>query len=120
VEVPIEQSIAENGATLTLDFPYSGPSPEDHYFQQEQKEILSAALKELTPGVRKAIELRDLEELSIKEASRKLGVSSTAIKARVFHGRKKLRRILENWMSRSKNLRAARNPATCLMESAAL
>jgi RNA polymerase sigma-70 factor (ECF subfamily) len=120
VEVPIEQSGAEDEAALTLDFPYSGPSPEDNYFRQEQKQILSAALNELTPGARKAIELAELEELTTKEAARKVGVSVGAMKARVFHGRKKLQQVLESWMSRSENLRPARNKGTCLTQLAAL
>jgi len=109
VEVPIEQSGAEGEAALTLDFPYSGPSPEDSYFRQERKQILSAALNELTPRARKAIELAELEELTTKEAARKAGVSACAMKARVFQGRKKLQQVLESWMSRSGNSRAARN-----------
>ena len=118
VEVPIEQSATEDDAALTLDFPYSGPSPEDSYFRQEQKQILSAALNELTPRARKAIELAELEELTLKEAARKVGVSVGAMKARVFQGRKKLQQVLESWMSQSENLRAARNKATCLTQLA--
>jgi RNA polymerase sigma-70 factor (ECF subfamily) len=120
VEVPIEHSSDENGATLTLDFPYSGPSPEDSCFRQEQKQILSEALNELTPRVRKAIELRELEELSTREAARMVGVSVPVMKARVFHGRRKLQQALERWMSRSANFRAARSKATCLTQAAAL
>jgi RNA polymerase sigma-70 factor (ECF subfamily) len=120
VEVPIEQSSAENEGPSTLDFPYPGPSPEDSCFRQEQKEILSAALNELTPRVRKAIELRELEELSTKEAARMMGVTATAMKARVFHGRKKLQEVLERWASRSDNFRSDRNKATFLTQPAAL
>jgi RNA polymerase sigma-70 factor (ECF subfamily) len=114
VEVPIEQSSEGNGAALTFDFPYRGPSPEDSCFRQEQKRILSTALNELTPRVRKAIELAGLEELTTKEAARKVGVSVGAMKARVFQGRKKLKQVLESWMSPSDNLGLDRNKATCL------
>lgn len=120
VEVPIEQSSAEDGATLALDFPYSGPSPEDNCFRQEQKQILSAALNELTPRVRKAIELRELEQLSTKDAAQMAGVSVAAMKARLFHGRKKLQRVLERWMSRSENLRPSRSRTTCFTQPAAV
>lgn len=120
VEVPIEESGAEYGPTLSLDFPYSGPSPENSCFRQEQKEILAAAMNELSPRVRRAIELRELEELSTKEAARMVGVSVNAMKARVFHGRKKLRRVLESWMSRSDNLQPARAKTTCFKQITAL
>jgi len=118
VEVPIEHTGAEDEATLSFDFPYSGPSPEDSYFRQEQKQILSAALNELTPGARKAIELAELEELTTKEAAREVGVSVGAMKARVFQGRKKLQQVLERWMSLSQ--RPARNKSTCLTQLAVL
>ena len=119
VEVPFEQSGAKDEAALSLDFPCPGPSPEDIYFREEQKQILSAALNKLTPGARKAIELAELEELTTKEAARKVGVSVTAMKARVFQGRKKLQQALV-WMSRSENLRPAQTKATRLTQLAAM
>jgi DNA-directed RNA polymerase specialized sigma24 family protein len=42
-----------------------------------------------------AIELRKLDELSTKEAAGVMGLSAAAVKARVFHGRKKVRAILK-------------------------
>jgi DNA-directed RNA polymerase specialized sigma24 family protein len=57
-------------------------------------------MKQLTPGMRKAIELRDLGELSTEEAARVMGLSVAAVKARVFHGRKKLRQVLDRESAR--------------------
>jgi DNA-directed RNA polymerase specialized sigma24 family protein len=51
-------------------------------------------MNELTPGMRKAIELRELDERSGEEAARIMGISVSAVKARVFHGRRKLRERL--------------------------
>jgi RNA polymerase sigma factor (sigma-70 family) len=81
-----------------LDFPDSGPNPEDSCSRREQERILSAALSELTPGTRKAIELRELGELSTRETAQVMGLSAGAVKARVFHGRKKLRLTLERYV----------------------
>src|SRR5467141_2691606 len=94
-EVPIAESSTEDGATLPLDFPDSGPNPEDSCLQREQERILSAAVNELTPGMRKAIELRELGELSTGETAQVMGLSVGAVKARVFHGRRKLRKTLK-------------------------
>jgi hypothetical protein len=71
-------------------------------------------MKELTPGLRKAIELRDLHELSTEETARVMGLTVQAVKGRVFHGRKKLREILKRivesaWMSRKRTARARGN-----------
>lgn len=111
-EIPLgEQANAENGATLSLDFPDSRVNPEDSCARQEQKEILSAALNKLSPGMREAIQLREIEELSTKEAARVMGISTLAVKARVFHGRKKIAKSIQCWMARPRtgaSLTAAR------------
>ena len=52
------------------------------------------ALSELTPALREAIELRELRELSVQETARVLGISVPAVKGRVFHGRRNLRKML--------------------------
>jgi DNA-directed RNA polymerase specialized sigma24 family protein len=52
-------------------------------------------MDELTPGIRTAIELRELRELSTKEAARVMGLSVAAVKARVFNGRRKLHQVLK-------------------------
>jgi RNA polymerase sigma-70 factor, ECF subfamily len=72
----------------------SGPDPEAIYLQKEGAETLFAAMSTLTPHSRRAIELRDLAELSTVETARRMGLSIAAVKARVFHGRAKLRKTL--------------------------
>jgi RNA polymerase sigma-70 factor (ECF subfamily) len=97
-EVPIEESITEHKSSLPLDFPDSGPSPEDVCLQRERERILSAGMKELTPGIRKAIELRELGELSTGETAQVMGISVGTVKARVFHGRRKLLQTLKRYV----------------------
>jgi len=97
-EVPIEESTREDETPRPLDFPDSGPNPEDSCLQREQARILCAAVSELTPGMREAIRLRELGELSTRETAQVMGVSVGAVKARVFHGRKKLRQTLERYV----------------------
>jgi RNA polymerase sigma-70 factor (ECF subfamily) len=97
-EVPIEESSAENEPSLLLDAPDPGPSPEDRYSQREWKQILSRAMSELSPAIRTAIELRDLAELSTGETAGVMRVSVAAVKARLFHGRRKLRVKLKRYV----------------------
>src|SRR5258707_7242266 len=94
-EVPIAESNTEGETALALDIPDASPNPEDSCLQREQERILSAAVNELTPGMRKAIELRELGELSTGETAQIMGLSVGAVKARVFHGRRKLRKTLQ-------------------------
>jgi RNA polymerase sigma-70 factor, ECF subfamily len=105
IEIAIEQPSTENGVTLSLDLTDSSLSPEDSCVQEEQKELLSAALNQLNPNLRKAIELREINELSTEQAARKMGLTVAAVKARVFHGRRKLRKILKQLTSRNHRLR---------------
>ena len=93
-EVPIESNTGGE-TVLPLDVPDSGPNPEDSCLQREQERIVSAAVNELTPGMRKAIELRELGELSTGETAQVMGLSVGAVKARIFHGRRKLRKTLK-------------------------
>jgi RNA polymerase sigma-70 factor (ECF subfamily) len=97
-EVPIAESTTEDKTTQPLDMPDLGPNPEDSCLQREQERILSAAVNELTPGTRKAIELRELGELSTGETAQVMGLSVGAVKARVFHGRRKLRKTLKRYV----------------------
>src|SRR5260370_20830620 len=94
-EVPIAESTTEDETALPMDFPDSGPNPEDSCLQREQERILSAAVNELTPGMREAIELREFGELSTGETAQVMGLSVGTVKARVFHGRKKLGKTLK-------------------------
>ncbi len=81
-EVPIAESNTEDETALPLDIPDVGPNPEN----------------ELTPRTRKAIELRELGELSTGETAQVMGLSVGAVKARVFHGRRKLRETLKPYV----------------------
>src|SRR5271163_4561963 len=86
----------ENAETAaSMEIPAATPDPEASYSRQERQRILSSAMKELTPGMRKTIELRELDELSTRETARAMSLSVSAVKARVFHGRKKLREAIE-------------------------
>jgi len=70
------------------------PNPEESCSQHEGTQLLTEAINRLGPTIRTAILLRDIEERSVKETAQILGTSITAVKARVFQGRRKLRRTL--------------------------
>jgi RNA polymerase sigma-70 factor (ECF subfamily) len=97
-EVAIAESNTEDAPALPLDVPDAGPNPEDSFLRREQERILSKALNKLTPRMREAIELRELGELSTEETAKVMGLSVGAVKARVFHGRRKLRLTLKRYV----------------------
>jgi len=99
LKVSIHDDFADvEGATSRLEIPDSDPDPEVRYLQRERARILAAAMEELRPRLRKAIELRELAELSTEETARRMGLSVGAVKARIFHGRRKLRKALRRYM----------------------
>jgi RNA polymerase sigma-70 factor, ECF subfamily len=70
------------------------PNPEESCWRRERTELLTEAINRLGPKIRRTILLRDIEERSAKETAQILGTSITAVKARVFQGRRKLRGTL--------------------------
>jgi RNA polymerase sigma-70 factor (ECF subfamily) len=94
-EVSINDLSRNEETTVGLEMPDSRAGPESAFLQNERNRILSAAMDELTPGIRAAIELRELRELSTKEAARVMGLSVSAVKTRVFRGRRKLHHVLK-------------------------
>ena len=97
-EVPIHEGHDEEETSRDREIGDSSLDPEVRYLQREAARILSSAMAQLGPGMRVAMELRELRELSGPETARQMGVSVGAIKARVFHGRRKLRKILRGSM----------------------
>jgi RNA polymerase sigma-70 factor (ECF subfamily) len=93
-EISIDELQGSEEAARVPEIPDSSPGPESSYFQREQQELLSAAVGQLRPSMRQAIELRDLRELSVDETALITGLSIGAVKARLFHARRKLRDAL--------------------------
>jgi RNA polymerase sigma-70 factor (ECF subfamily) len=124
-EISIDGECCELNEDARPDIPGSDSDPEASYSQREEAEILSAAIGTLTPGLRQAIELRDLAELSIKETARRMGLSVAAVKSRELHGRRKLRKALRGFVTSSRMPRAiagdaqriARDRLTCAATS---
>jgi len=90
-EVHLDDWITEEGAGLHFEVADASPDPEATCLQREEMRALSMAIKQLRPSLRVVLELRELRELSARETARHTGLSLAAVKARVFHGRKKLR-----------------------------
>jgi RNA polymerase sigma-70 factor (ECF subfamily) len=97
-EVPIDDTNDADGSAGGFEIPDSSPDPEASYLRLERAQILSETLGNLRPGMRKAIELRELAELSTEETARLMGVSVPAVKARLFHAKKKLQEKLSSYL----------------------
>jgi RNA polymerase sigma-70 factor (ECF subfamily) len=106
-EMLINDLNGNEGTTIVPEVPDSSPDPEVAYFQREREKILSSSLNKLSQGTRRAIQLRELDGRSTVETARIMGISVGAVKARVFHGRRKLRQVLKHYVRSPERLRDA-------------
>jgi RNA polymerase sigma factor (sigma-70 family) len=97
-KVLIDDSSGGEG-TAPLEIADASLDPEASYSKKEEARILSAAMSRLRPGMRTAIQLKELGELSNRETAGRMGVSVGTVKARVFHARRKLGKTLRPYMS---------------------
>src|ERR1700740_1317522 len=98
-EVSIDDHSEAEGSVASLEIPDSRQDPEASYLQRERARVLLSALKHLRPRMRRALELRELAEFSTQQTAEQMGLSVGAVKARIFHGRRKLRERLRRYMT---------------------
>lgn len=84
----------DDGVAASEAFVDQSPSPEESCGRRERRELLTEAINRLGPKIRSTIQLRDIEERSAEETAQILGTSIGAVKARLFQGRRKLRRTV--------------------------
>ncbi|HLW78460.1 MAG TPA: RNA polymerase sigma factor [Terriglobia bacterium] len=75
--------------------PGSGEGPVARVEERERKELLQAALDRLSPDMREAVILRDLQDLDYEEIAEILGVPQGTVKSRINRGRLELARVLK-------------------------
>ena len=81
----------------------TGPSPADQVASQETQKMVQRALARLSPDLREAVILRDLQDMDYKEIAQVLKVPEGTVKSRINRGRMELARLL------SRNKRQASN-----------
>ena len=64
---------------------------------REAGELLQAGLARLSPDLREAVILRDLQEMEYREISQVLKVPEGTVKSRINRGRAELGRLLKKW-----------------------
>jgi len=91
-ELPIDSS-GESGERIAyfeaLDH---APNPEERFARQEREVLVREAVQSLRPTIRKALELGQMQERSMRETAQMLGISVAAAKARLFHARTALKK----------------------------
>jgi len=71
------------------------PSAEAHMRQQDTQKIVQNALAQLSPELREAVILRDLQDMDYREIAQVLKVPEGTVKSRINRGRTELARLLQ-------------------------
>lgn len=85
----------------------SAPSPEDETRASELHRNLLRFVAQLSPPLRKAFQLRELEGLSTSEAAHVLGVADGTVKAQLARARAKVRRLMRRMLDAKPGLTPA-------------
>jgi len=92
--VSLDQNQESEGATLANELMDTRPNPETICAQAEMDETLRKALAQLSPKLRDAVQMRDLDGCSTRETANALRISTNALKSRVTRGRTNLSLLL--------------------------
>src|SRR5271155_1344841 len=84
-------------------FAAEGPNPEQVFAGTELREMISENLDELSPLLRTAFVLREVEGYTTGEAAKKLGVTENTLKARLWRARHQLAERLGQRLRRIKD-----------------
>jgi len=90
----VTDSIEEQLPTLEEDGGQASLRPDRALAGREASEILQAALQKLSPELREAVILRDLQEMEYREIAEVLDIPEGTVKSRINRGRAELGRLL--------------------------
>ena len=85
----------EEGLTIAEKLEDPSASPETRVRSQETQKLVQAALQKLSPELREAVILRDLQDMDYKEIANVLKVPEGTVKSRINRGRTELGRLLQ-------------------------
>jgi len=85
----------EDAMPLGDRIPDGGPPPDSGVQSRETKETVHQALQKLSPELREAVILRDLQDMDYREIATVLRVPEGTVKSRINRGRAELARLLQ-------------------------
>ena len=85
----------EDGPTMAERLADTRPSQEQQYGRLELKATIQRALEKVSPELREAVILRDLEDMDYKEIALVLKIPEGTVKSRISRGRAELARLLQ-------------------------
>jgi RNA polymerase sigma factor (sigma-70 family) len=80
------------------------PGPEEAYREREIAETLARATSRLSPTLRTAFQLRDIDGLSVRETADLLGVPTGTVKARLARARVRLKEVIKKSSGKARSV----------------
>ncbi|HZP17635.1 MAG TPA: sigma-70 family RNA polymerase sigma factor [Terriglobales bacterium] len=85
----------EDAMPLSEQLPDRSPGPDTKVLSQEAGQAVHQALQKLSPELREAVILRDLQDMDYREIATVLRVPEGTVKSRINRGRAELARLLQ-------------------------
>jgi RNA polymerase sigma-70 factor (ECF subfamily) len=85
----------EDSMPLSDQIPDKGPAPDTKVQSRETGEVVHEALQKLSPELREAVILRDLQDMDYRDIAAVLRVPEGTVKSRINRGRAELARLLQ-------------------------
>jgi len=95
-ELSLEELMPKGAESVAFEVPDHADLPDDSVARNETRRAVREAIRSLPPHYRIVLLLRDIEQLSTREASETLGLPETTIKMRLHRARLGVRKFLEN------------------------
>ena len=91
---------------------FTTEDPEKQFAERERRRLIRDGVTHLRATIRLPLELRELEDYSYEETAKMMGISIPAVKGRLFHARRSLRKskVLCDQFGELKGLRMPRPP----------
>ena len=93
MDAPIGEE--DEGRSLSERIEDKGVSPVEHVEKLQTKQMVHEALQKLSPELREAVILRDLQDMDYREIAAVLKVPEGTVKSRINRGRTELARLLQ-------------------------
>jgi RNA polymerase sigma-70 factor (ECF subfamily) len=102
VELEAVEAMQEGGAQIIM-FPrsFGAGTPENDAARAETRRLMETAIDELPDAFRVVFIMRAIEELTVDETARQLGLLPETVKTRLFRARKLLRQALHEKLASS-------------------
>jgi RNA polymerase sigma factor (sigma-70 family) len=85
----------DDGLTVAEQLPDQAANPEERVQSQQTQKMVRDALQRLSPELREAVILRDLQDMDYKEIAQVLKIPEGTVKSRINRGRTELARLIQ-------------------------